>query len=529
MREAYLLYRLRGGYRRGKELKTLEGLMEVQTAAMAFGGGVSLLFLKSFLSHQHHKYQGGGGGNLPPVPEVPGLPFLGNLLQLKEKRPYKTFTEWADKYGPIYSIKTGATSMVVINSNDLAKEAFVTRFDSISTRKLSKALKILSADKTMVAMSDYDEYHKTLKRNLLASFLGPDALKKHRPHRDALAENISNQLHDLAPNSSHKAVNLRNIFQSELLTLAFKQTFGRDLESIYIGDLGVTMTKDEIFEVLVLDPLMGAIEVDWRDFFPYLSWIPNASFEEKLEQMHLRREAVMKAVIQQHKKRIDSGEHLNSYIDYLLSEAQPLTEKQLIMLLWEPIIQTADTTMITTEWAMYELAKSPEKQSRLYDEIQSVCGSEKITEEKLCKMPYLSAVFHETLRRHSPVPILPLRHVHENTELGGYHVPSGTELAINIYGCNMEREIWEDPENWNPERFLSENKSIDLQRTMAFGGGKRLCAGAMQAMLIACASIGRMIREFEWRLKDDTGEDVTTLALTAQKLNPMLAVIKPRN
>ncbi|KAM0032772.1 putative ent-kaurene monooxygenase [Helianthus debilis subsp. tardiflorus] len=504
----------------------------VRSAAVAFGGpaaavvgGVSLLFLKSVLSHQ-----GGGGSNpnhLPFVPEVPGLPLLGNLLELKEKKPYKTFTKWAETYGPIYSIKAGATSMVVINSNDIAKEAFVTKFNSISTRKLSKALTILTADKAIIAMSDYDNYHKTIKRHILTDMLGPAALK-HRIHRDTMVENLSNLLHDLAPNSPQEAVNLRKIIQSELFTLALKQTFGKDIESLYVGDLGTTMTRDEVFQVLVLDPMMGAIEVDWRDFFPYLSWIPNVNFETKIEQMYIRREAVLKALIQQHKRRIDSGENLNGYIDYLLSEAQGLTEKELIMSLWEPIIETPDTTMVTTEWAMYELAKHPKKQARLYEEIQSVCGSEKITEEKLCKMPYLAAVFHETLRMHSPVPIIPLRYVHENTELGGYHVPAGTQLAINIYGCNMDPEIWKDPQDWNPERFLSETEPIDLQRTMAFGGGKRVCAGAMLAMLIVCVSIGRMVHEFEWSLKDNTGDDINTLGLTTQKLNPMLAVIKPR-
>lgn len=124
---------------------------------------------------------------------------------------------------------------------------------------------------------------------------------------------------------------------------------------------------------------------------------------------------------------------MDSFIDYLLSEAQPLTDTQLLMSLWEPIIETVDTTMVTTEWAMYELSKHPNKQQRLYNEIRNVCGSEKITEEKLCKMPYLSAVFHETLRVHSPAAIIPLRYVHENTELGGYHVPAGTEVCLHEY------------------------------------------------------------------------------------------------
>lgn len=53
---------------------------------------------------------------------VPGLPVVGNLLQMKEKKPHKTFLRWAGIYGPIYSIRTGASTVVVLNSADIAKE-----------------------------------------------------------------------------------------------------------------------------------------------------------------------------------------------------------------------------------------------------------------------------------------------------------------------------------------------------------------------------------------------------------------------
>ncbi|KAK1407512.1 hypothetical protein QVD17_39128 [Tagetes erecta] len=467
---------------------------------------------------------------LPPVPAVPGVPLLGNLLQLKEKKPYMTFTRWAETYGPIYSIRTGATSMVVVSSNEIAKEAFVTRFQSISTRNLSKALKVLTADKTMVAMSDYDDYHKTVKRHILTGVLGPNAQKKHRIHRDIMMENVSNQLHAFVINSTEQEeVDLRKIFQSELFGLAMRQTMGKDVDSIYVEDLKTTMNRDEVFQVLVVDPMMGAIDVDWRDFFPCLKWVPNKRFENTIQQMYIRREAVMKALIKEHKKRIASGEKMNSYIDYLLSEAQTLNDHQLLMSLWEPIIESSDTTMVTTEWAMYELAKNPKIQDRLYRDIQNVCGSDKITEEHLSQLPYITAIFHETLRRHSPVPIIPLRHVHEDTVLGGYHVPAGTELAVNIYGCNMEKSVWENPGEWSPERFMKDNEKLDFQTTMAFGGGKRVCAGSLQAMLISCIGIGRLVQEFEWKLKDKAQEDVNTIGLTTQMLRPLRAMIKPRN
>ena len=59
-----------------------------------------------------------------------------------------------------------------------------------------------------------------------------------------------------------------------------------------------------------------------------------------------------------------------------------------------------------------------------------MCGSSKITEENLHQLPYLYAIFQETLRVHSPVPIIPLRYVHEDTQLGGYFVPSGSEVPF---------------------------------------------------------------------------------------------------
>jgi hypothetical protein len=53
---------------------------------------------------------------------VPGLPLIGNLLQLREKKPHKTFTKMAHKYGPIYSIRAGASTIIVLNTAQLAKQ-----------------------------------------------------------------------------------------------------------------------------------------------------------------------------------------------------------------------------------------------------------------------------------------------------------------------------------------------------------------------------------------------------------------------
>ncbi|XP_077225415.1 ent-kaurene oxidase-like [Tasmannia lanceolata] len=495
-------------------------------SSMAFAtivlGFLVMFFVWRFLMNQRRN------SNSPPA--VPGLPLIGNLLQLKAKKPHQTFAKWAETYGSIYTIRTGASSVVVLNSAELAKEALVTRFSSISTRKLTNALTLLTADKTMVAMSDYGEFHKMVKQYILASVLGTNAQKRNRCHRDTMIENTTNCLHTNVRENPLHPVNLREIFKKELFRLALKQALGKDVESIYVEELGTELSKQEMFDVLVVDPMMGAIEVDWRDFFPYLRWVPNKSMEMRIKRMATRKFAVTKAMIQDQKKRIASGEVIDCYLDFLLSEAKTLKDEQITMLVWEAIIESSDTTLVTTEWAMYELAKNPKYQDRLYREIQEICGSEKITEGHLPHLQNLSAVFHETLRKHSPVPIIPLRYAHEDTQLGGYRIPAGSEIAINIYGCNMDKKEWDEPEEWKPERFLVKgNGSIDLFQTMAFGGGRRVCAGALQAMLNSCTAIGRFVQEFQWRLKEGEEEDVDTVQLTTHKLQPMQAIITPRD
>ncbi|CAI0424077.1 unnamed protein product [Linum tenue] len=439
------------------------------------------------------------------VPAVPGLPVIGNLLQLKEKKPHKTFANWVETYGPMYSIKTGSSSVIVVNTTDLAKEAMVTKFSTMTTRKLPKSLSVLSMDKTMVALADYDDYHKMVKRHLLTNMLSPSAQKRHISNRDVMVDNLSAQLLVHTKLHPEQALNFRKTFESELFGLSMKQGIGKDVECIYVEELGTTFSKEEIFRILVLDPMEGAIDVDWRDFFPYLSWIPNHGYEDKVEHTHYRKQAVMNALIKEQKQRIASGKVIDCYLDYLLSEAKNLTDLQMLVLIWETIVETSDTTLVTSEWAMYELAKNPDLQERLFREIQTVCGSEKLTEQHLSKIPYLSAVFHETLRRHSAI-------------------------AINLYGCNMDSKKWERPEEWSPERFLNgKSDPMELHKTMAFGIGKRACAGALQAMLIACTSIGRMVQQFEWRLKEGEEDKVDTMSLTSKKLEPLQVFIKARS
>ncbi|KAI3894138.1 hypothetical protein MKX03_003700 [Papaver bracteatum] len=399
---------------------------------------------------------------------IPGLPLIGNLLQLKDKKIHQIFANWEEIYGPIYSIKVGASTIVVLNNANVVQEM--------------------------------------ARRHLVTHVLGSGAQRRHHAHRDIMMDYIVCLLQAHAKENPFKPVNFRQIIQTEVFALTLKEALGKDVgSSKYIEGLGETLSRDEILKVLVLDPLSGGTET--------------------------RRLEVMKTLIEEQHKRISSGEGINCYLDWLMSEGKTLTKTQMSMLIWETIFVGTETSLQTAEWAMYELAKNIKYQDELFSQIQRVCGNSKYTGEQYSEITYLSAVFHETLRKYPPLLIgLPLKYVHEDTQLGGYDIPAGTEVAINIYACNMDKTQWDSPKEWNPERFLdSKHDPKDLYKTMSFGGGKRVCPGALQGLLITSTAISRCMQEFKWSLElaGSEEEDINIAALSPQNLLPILAT--PRN
>ncbi|KAL3675032.1 hypothetical protein R1sor_024980 [Riccia sorocarpa] len=468
--------------------------------------------------------------NLPPT--VPGgLPLLGNMLQLTERKPHKTFTKWAQQLGPIYHVKMGAINNVVINSAELAKEIMVTQFDSVSTRRMPTALRILTGNKTMVAMSDYGEEHRMLKKMVVGNLLGVSAQRANRVIReDALNTMIDGMFEDLR--GKEGVLDIRKCIQYALFPFSMRQVLGYVPEELNVEGLG-ELGRWDIFQILVLDPLKQVTEVDWRNFFPALSWIPNSQFQKRVNDVHERKLLVIGALIDEQRKQLQTREPTRCYADILLTEYTNLTPLQLKHSVWEPIIESADTTLITTEWALYEIARNPIIQERLFTEISNVVGTNRmVTEDDYPDLPFLEAIIKETLRYYSPVTILPPRYIHEDIKVGGFDVPKDWDVLVNLYGINWDPKVWSNPEVWNPDRCLGD-KTLDLGvkdfRILPFGGGKRMCAGITQAFSIIPMNIAAIVQHFELYLPPDENVNAEdTVYLTSHKLHPLKAHLKPR-
>lgn len=147
-----------------------------------------------------------------------------------------------------------------------------------------------------------------------------------------------------------------------------------------------------------------------------------------------------------------------------------------------------DTTANTLAFVWHLLGRHPEVYQRLHQELQGP-----VTLERLPELPYLSAVIQETLRLFPPIWAVE-RHCPDGDELGGFTIPPGATVVTCPYVTHRRPDLWPQPEEFDPERFMGPH---DRPRYayFPFGGGPRQCIGQNLALLEAHLMVGRIVQE----------------------------------
>ena len=143
-----------------------------------------------------------------------------------------------------------------------------------------------------------------------------------------------------------------------------------------------------------------------------------------------------------------------------------------------------DTITSSATSLLWLLAKHPEWQDKLREEIEAVTGGvdakgrvRDLVYENLGKLELTEMAFKEALRFVPPVPSMPRRALKE-FEFGGYRIPAGAHVGINIYHTHHDEEYWDDPWSFDPMRFTAEKvKSRHKYAWVPFGGGAHMCLG----------------------------------------------------
>ncbi|XP_064419948.1 sterol 26-hydroxylase, mitochondrial-like isoform X2 [Latimeria chalumnae] len=207
--------------------------------------------------------------------------------------------------------------------------------------------------------------------------------------------------------------------------------------------------------------------------------------------------------------RLDKGESVEGeYLTHLISSGQ-LGQSEIYSSVTELLLAGVDTTSNTLSWALYHLARSPEVQNTLYQEIVSVVPGEQVpTAQDVDKMPFLKAVIKEVLRMY---PVLPSVACELDTDiiLQDYFIPRQQMIILYYYANSMDENEFPEPQSFRPERWIrgkSPTKHHPFS-SIPFGYGVRSCIGRRIAELEMYLVITRVLKHFELR-PDPQGTEI---------------------
>lgn len=136
-----------------------------------------------------------------------------------------------------------------------------------------------------------------------------------------------------------------------------------------------------------------------------------------------------------------------------------------------------DTLTTLVAWSMALLAERPDIQDKAVAEIRKVYKAEQV----LCdayddqSIPYIVALVKELLRYYTVLRLSLPRATVKDIVWEGKRIPSGSVVFLNAWSCNMDDQVWKDPEEFRPERWLAED-AYDAP-LFTYGLGYRMCAG----------------------------------------------------
>ena len=172
-----------------------------------------------------------------------------------------------------------------------------------------------------------------------------------------------------------------------------------------------------------------------------------------------------------------------------------------------------ETTAATLAYCILELTRSEEIQEKLYQEIISKLpekvqrGSDEYFDAILNRMPYLEGTVKETLRMYPPVIRLERRVGVDHFKLGGIELYKDQVVEVPVYAVHHCEDFYPEPERYNPERFLPENKDNLVPYTyLPFGVGPRNCVGMRFAYQEIKLCLAEIVRKYRFEKNVNTPE-----------------------
>ncbi|RXH92231.1 hypothetical protein DVH24_033127 [Malus domestica] len=268
---------------------------------------------------------------LPPGPRP--WPVVGNLYQIKPVR-FRCYAEWAEKYGPIFSVWIGSTLNVVVSNTEVAKEVLKENDQKLADRHRNRSTARFSRDGQDLIWADYGPHYVKVRKACTLELFSAKRLEDLRPIREdevtAMVESIFN--HCTKPENHGKSLAVKkylgNVAFNNITRLAFGKRF-------IISD-EITDEQGKRFRALMANGVKISGSLSVAEHISWLRWA--CPFDEEAFARHgANRDKLTKEIMDEHTlARSKGGVAKSHFVDALftLKDKYDLSMDTVIGLLW---------------------------------------------------------------------------------------------------------------------------------------------------------------------------------------------------
>ncbi|KAJ9536450.1 hypothetical protein OSB04_un000358 [Centaurea solstitialis] len=462
---------------------------------------------------------------LPPAP--PGLPIIGNLHQLDTSHLPNYLWQLSKAYGPVMSLRLGCVQTLVVSSAKMAKEVLKTKDVIFCSRPVLTGQQKITYGYKGLILTPYNDYWREMRKICTLHLFTTRRVLSFRADREEEVFLMIDRIkYQIDTSSSEVVVNLNETIMTLTSTIVCRMAFGKRL--------GQEMSR---FHELLLECQAVLVNFYFRDHFPLMGWLDrlNGSMA-RLEKNFNDMDEFYQELVDEHLNPERPNKMQDDIVDILLqlkkdNSSLGLTFDHIKAIIMDIFLAGTETGASAVVWAMTLLVKNPKVLKRVQQEVKNVVGNKgKVSEDDLHKLDYLKAVIKESLRLYPVTPLLVPRETNKICVLNGYTIPKKTLVYVNAWAIGRDPECWENPEDFDPERFVDSRydyKGMDLE-FIPFGSGRRACPGMPLGATTMELILSNLVYAFDWKLPNGMkGEDVDTLAspgLVLHKKNALCLV-----
>ncbi|KAL5707795.1 hypothetical protein ACHQM5_018656 [Ranunculus cassubicifolius] len=477
----------------------------------------SLLILASLYSFRAILNSKRNKAPLPPGPR--GLPLVGNLPFL-EPDLHQFLAKLAIKYGPVFKLQLGRRLCIVLSSASVAKEVF-TEHDVTFANHDSIAMGIALGS---IGWAPYGSVWRMLRKLSFTHVFRNKTLDSTYGIRQREARQVVQSIKCLLG----KPILIKDYIASSIFNIISTSMWGASL----VGE-----EKKQIYSEtrkISQDILRLVGEPNISDFFPVLSIFDLQRKQPRMKKLISCFDEIFDRVFQQSLGSVSTETTDTDFLKtclQVIEDGEKIDIAHIKSITLDMLLSGTDSISTAIEWAFAEVMRRPDIMNKVQDELYQVVGiNNPVEEAHLQDLPYMNAIIKETLRLHPPAPFLVPRCPSESCMVGGYLVPKGTKILINVWAIQRDSAFWEQPFEFLPERFMGSScDKCDFKGSnfnyIPFAAGRRICPGYALAERMLPHLFATLLHSFAWRLPEGGKIDMSeTFALELKMTIPLMVV-----